>query len=110
MLNILFGLVMTVFNWTNFSEDFMNFWRYPYELYLTDAFWPVIFTSVFGLSFIISKGNLAVVTASVLFTFGIFGTTESFANAPEFSMLFGLVAIAGFAGTIALLFFKRHGG
>lgn len=109
MHNII-GLVLTTFNWTNFSQDFMNFWRYPYELYLSEMFWPVIFTGVFGLSLLVSKGNIAVTTAAVLFTFGIFGSSEVFKSAPEFSLLFGLVAIAGFAGTVAMLFIKRHGG
>ena len=107
MLNQLFTLLLTSFNWTNFSENFNEFWMTPYKLYLNEAFWPVIFTSVFGLSFVISKGNIAVTAAAVLFTFGVFGSTEAFKDSPEFSLLFGLVAIACFAGTVAMIFTKR---
>lgn len=104
------GFVCSAFNWTNFSEQFMQFWQYPYRLYLDDMFWPVVFTGVFGLSLMISKGNLAVTGAAVLFTFGVFGSSEAFRSNPEFSMLFGIVAIACFAGSIAMLFTKKRYG
>lgn len=98
---------MEIFNWSNFSEDFMNYWQQPYKLYLGETWWIVIFGGVFGLSYIVSHRDIAVTTAAVLITFGVFGTTQTFLGSPEFSLFFSIVAIAGYAGTVMVLFVKR---
>jgi len=109
MLGMLATIILNIFNWDLFSDNFMDFWQYPYVDALGDAFWPVIFTGVFGLTFAISR-DLAVATAAILITFGIFSTTEVFAGNPEYSLFFSIIAIAGYAGAVAAMFFKKSPG
>ncbi len=103
-------MLLGLFNWTDFSTDFMTWWMSAFIDPLGGAFWPLIFTTVFGVTFLISNKNLAVTTAAILMTFGIFGTYEAFVSQPEFSLFFSIIAIAGFAGTAAALFIKKPGG
>lgn len=107
MLDIIRSVIMSIFNFTQFKDNFNDFWTYPYTTYLGANWWAVIFIGVFGMSFTLSKGNLAVTTAAILITFGAFGTTEVFLGNPEFSMFFSIIAIAGYAATVVLLFVKR---
>jgi len=107
MLSILKMLLMEIFNWTNFTDDFMDYWQTPYKLYLGEAFWVVIFGGVIGFSYMVSKRDIAVTTAATLITFGIFGTTQTFLGQPEFSLFFSIIAIAGYAGSVMVLFVKR---
>ena len=109
MFGMIKAVIMSIFNWDLFSNDFMEFWQYPYKLTLGDAFWPVVFTGVFGLAYGISR-DLSVTTAAILLTFGIFSTTEVFANNPEYSLFFSIIASAGYAGAVAVLFFKKSPG
>lgn len=107
MYNHILNLIMEIFNWTNFTDDFMDYWQYPFKLYLGNELWVVIFGGIFGFSYVVSKRDIAVTTAAVLMTFGVFGTTQTFLGQPEFSLFFGLIAIAGFAGTVMVIFVKR---
>ena len=109
MLEMLATILMDIFNWDLFSGNFMEFWQWPYKNALGDAFWPIIFTGVFGLAYSISK-DLAVTTAAILITFGIFSTTEVFGGNPEYSLFFSIIAIAGYAGAVAAIFFKKSPG
>ena len=109
MYNIISYIVITVFNWSNFTTDFNEFWLQGYKQYLGDLFWPVIFVGVFGMIFVVSRDIIAT-TAAILFTFGVFGTSEVFTGNPEFSLMFSILAIAGFAGAVLMLFTKRKPG
>jgi hypothetical protein len=106
-LTILKGVLLEIFNFTNLTDDFMDYWQYPYKLYLGEAFWVVIFGGVIGFSYVVSKRDIAVTTAATLLTFGVFGTTQTFMGQPGFNLFFSIVAIAGYAGTVMLLFVKR---
>lgn len=107
MLGKIHAMLMEIFNWSDFTDDFMNYWQTPFKLYLGEAIWVVLFGGVFAFSYVISKRDIAVTTAAVLLTFGVFGTTQTFLGQPEFSMFFSIVAIAGYAGTVMMLFVKR---
>lgn len=96
---------MNFFN--EFETDFMSWWTSAFTDPLGGFFWPLIFVAVFGVSYVISKGNLAVTAAAIMITFGCFGTYEAIYTQPEFSLFFSIVAIAGFAATAAAVFIKK---
>lgn len=104
---IISNILFEIFNFSNFTDDFMNYWQYGYKLYLGNEIWVVIFGGVFGFSYVVSKRDIAVTTAAILLTFGAFGTTQTFLGQPEFSMFFSIIAIAGYAGTVMVLFVRR---
>jgi hypothetical protein len=95
-------------NFTNFSDNPINYFMTPF----TDEFgvltWPIIFAAVIGFTYAATK-NVGSVVAMIFLTFGLFGTTNAFLQTPEFTLFFSIIATAGFAGTVAVLFFKKYG-
>lgn len=98
--------ILALINFTNFSANPINWFMTPF----TDEFgaltWPIIFAAVIGFTYAATK-NIGSTVALIFLTFGLFGTTNAFLQAPEFSLFFSIIAAAGFAGTIAVLFFRR---
>ena len=103
MIGTLFSI-----NFTNFSINPIKWLLTPYTDQFGELVWPIIFTAVIGFTYASTK-NIGAVVAMILLTFGLFGTTNAFLQAPEFSLFFSIIAAMGFAGTIAVLFFKKYG-
>lgn len=93
-------------NFTNFSNNPLNWSLTPFTDIFGILFWPIIFASVIGLTYTATK-NIGSVVAMIFLTFGLFGTTNAFLQTPEFTLLFSIIAAAGFAGVVAVLFFKN---
>lgn len=99
---------LLLINFTNFSINPINWFMTPYTDQFGELIWPIIFAAVIGFTYAGTK-NIGSVVAMILLTFGLFGTSNAFLQAPEFSLFFSVIAAAGFAGVIAVLFFKRFG-
>ena len=75
--------------------------------YLGNYFWLTIFAVVIGFTYVSTK-NIGSTVAVIFITFAAFGSSNVFFNAPEYSLFFSIIAIAGVAGTILSLFLKKR--
>jgi hypothetical protein len=95
-------------NFTNFSNNPMDWFLTPFRDEFGILTWPIIFAAVIGFTYTATK-NVGSVVAMIFLTFGLFGTTNAFLQTPEFTLFFSIIAAAGFAGVVAVLFFKKFG-
>lgn len=93
-------------NFTYIVENFIEWAVTPFTNVFGNMFWASIFSAVIAISWIATK-NLAVTLGAILLTFGIFGTTNAFLTTPEYSLFFGIVAVASIAGLMLELFITR---
>lgn len=99
--------IVGAIDWNTLTNNPVEWFSYPFTNLMTASiFWPSVFAVVIAIAWVVSK-NLGVVTAAVLITFGIFGSSGYFLAAPEFSLFFAVIAIAGFAGTILQVFITK---
>ena len=104
----MFANLLALINFSNFSINPIKYFMTPYTDEFGELTWPIIFAAVIGFTYAATK-NIGSTVAMIFLTFGLFGTTNAFLQAPEFSLFFSIIAAAGFAGTIAVLFFRRIG-
>lgn len=94
-------------NFTNFSQDFINWTLTPFQAIVGFLIWPIIFTSVIVFIYVITE-NIGSTIAAIFIVFALFGTTNAFIQAPEFSSIFFIVTVAGLAGLVLTIFVKRR--
>lgn len=101
--------ILLAINWDTFTTDLIEWMFYPFTNILGSLFWVIIFSIVIGMSWIISR-DIGVVLGVTLVTFGIFGGTNAFLGASEYSFFFSVVATLCFAGLVIQIFVKKWGG
>ena len=94
-------------DWATFNSNPVEWMAYPFTSIIGQLFWPSIFAVAIVISWGVSK-NIGVVVSAILITFGIFGGTQYFISAPEYSLFFAIICAVGIAGTILKLFLGRH--
>ena len=94
-------------DWATFTGNPIEWLAYPFTSVIGQFFWPSVFAAVIAIAWAVSK-DIGVVVAAILITFGIFGGTQYFIAAPEYSLFFGVICAIGIAGTILKLFLGRH--
>ncbi len=100
----MFNLLIEIFNWSNFTSDMPNFLASPFKTYIGEFFWPLVLSGVIGWVYASTK-NLASTAAAIFLVFALYGTKVGL-QYPEFSMIFYIIAVAGIAGLILMLFIK----
>lgn len=100
--------VFATINLSEFYTDTINWVMTPFRSHLGVYVWPSIFVSVIAFVYVATK-NLGSVLATTLLIFGLFGSTSSFIEVPEFKLFSSIIAIAGLAGLVMSLFIKKHG-
>ena len=96
-------------DFTTFSTDWIEWLFYPFTNILGAFVWAIIFAVIIAIAYVASDKNIGVVVGAIFITFGIFGSTNAFLGAPEFSLFFSIIAIAAVAGLMIQLFVKRFG-
>jgi len=94
-------------SFTNFSGDFINWSLTPFQTYVGFMMWPIIFTGVIGFVYVITE-NIGSTVAAIFIIFALFGTTNAFIQAPEFSSIFFLISALGLSGLVLTIFIKRR--
>lgn len=100
-------MVDIMFNFSNFTSGVIDWFLDPFKTYLGEFAYPVLFVSVFVVALGVSR-NLGVAVAVLLVTFGLFGSTDAFNTAPEFSLFFSIIAVIGITALVLMLFIKRE--
>ena len=97
-------------NITEYLEGIINWHITPYETYLGDFVWILIFTIAIGVAWGITKDPLS--TLAVIFiTFACFGGSEAYLGEPEYSLMFATFAALLLAAGMLMLFKgKKHPG
>lgn len=103
-MDIPFGVI----DWNTFTNNWIDWLFYPFTNILGGLFWVTIFAIVIGMSWIVSR-DIGVVLGTTLVTFGIFGSTNAFLSASEYSLFFSVIAVLCFAGLIIQIFIKKYG-
>lgn len=92
---------------TGFFSNPIEWSMTPFQMYFGVLMWPVIFAGVVGLTWGLTK-NFGSVTMMIFLIFGLFGTTNAFIQSPELSFFFSVIAVAGIAGTVLIVFIKSR--
>lgn len=99
--------VLSGFNFSNFMNDPIDWSMTPFQLYVGVLMWPIIMAGVIGYVYR-STHHLSTTVAAIFIVFALFGSTNSFIQAPEFSQFFFMVAVLGWAGVVLTLFVKKR--
>jgi hypothetical protein len=99
-------LLAELFNWTEFTSDMPNFIASPFKAYIGEFFWPLVLSGVIGWVYATTR-NLASTAAAIFLVFALYGTKTGL-QYPEFAMIFYIIAVAGVAGLILMLFIRSR--
>jgi len=102
----MWNLLTEFFNWSNFTSDMPNFITSPFKAYIGEFFWPLVLSGVIGWVYATTR-NLASTAAAIFLVFALYGTKTGL-QYPEFSMIFYIIAVAGIAGLILMLFIRSR--
>ena len=100
-------LLVGAFNFSHLLDGGIDYALTPFQLVVGYLLWGIIFSGVIGIVYKATH-DLGSVTAVVFLIFGLFGTTNHFVQAPELSVLFFWIAVAGYAGCVLSLFIKKR--
>lgn len=100
--------VFSVIDWATLSTNPAEWFAYPFTNILGGAFWVIVFAVIIAVVWVVSDNDVGATVASILITFGIFGGTQYFISAPEYSLFFAIICAVGIAGTILQLFLGRN--
>lgn len=78
-----------------------------FERYLGAFVMPIIFAMFIGFVYM-SSTDLTSTVYMIFITFALYGTTNAFIQAEEYSLFFAIIAIIGIAGIILSLFLKKR--
>lgn len=95
------------FNFTEFMADPADIAMTPFQIYVGVVMWPIIMAGVIGLVYK-TTDHMSTTVAAIFIVFGLFGSTNAFIQAPEFSQWFFIVAVLGWAGVVLTLFVKKR--
>ena len=93
-------LSLGAIDWATFTNNPAEWFAYPFTSILGPLFWVSIFSVVIVVVWRISNKDVGAVVAAILITFGIFGGTEYFIAAPEYSLFFAIICVIGIAGLV----------
>ena len=94
-------------NYSNISENWMDFFLGSYKTVMGVWVWPLIFLGIVGYVYAVQKSATAAAVALCLI-FGIFGATDVLSNAGEFTQFSQIMAVFSIAGAFTALFIKHR--
>ena len=95
------------FNFTQFMADPGDLAMTGFQLYVGVVMWPIIMAGAIGYVYR-TTSHLSTTVAAIFIVFALFGSTNGFIQAPEFSQWFFIVAVLGWAGVVLTLFVKKR--
>jgi hypothetical protein len=94
--------ILLAIDFNSIISDPISWLAYPFTNIFGWVFWPGMFTTSIIIAYIVApaRAKLGVTLQAILLTFGIFGATEYFLGAPEFSLIFATIAGLCLAGLV----------
>lgn len=99
--------ILMAFDFENLRTDFLDYSMTPFQAFFGIWLWPIIFMWVITLVYMKTQ-HLSTTVFAILLTFAIWGHTNQFIQAPEFSSFFFLIAVASWAGCATTIFVKKR--
>lgn len=106
-MQVIVDLLVGAFNFSHLLDGGIDYTLTPFQLVVGFLLWPMIFAGIIGIVYKATH-NLGSVTFVIFLIFGLFGTTNHFVQAPELSLWFFWVAVAGYAGCVLSVFLKKR--
>ena len=97
-------------NYTEFRHSVPDWILAPFQQYVGDLFYPIVFSGVIVLFYGSSKGGMLPMLAGILTVFCFFGAGKVFMNNPAFGSLMGIIGAFIVAGLFVKLVNPRTGG
>ena len=102
-----FFLPLMEINYSNISQNWMDFFLGSYKTVMGVWVWPLIFLGIVGYVYAVQKSATAAAVALCII-FGIFGATDVLSNAGEFTQFAYLMSVLSIAGAFTALFIKHR--